>query len=380
MRREVHAVDGDTPMSKVIGIFREHRVPLVLVRDVRSGKILGAITQRIAIRGVYDPETTKARTMAVKLPQIDIDESVSEAARLMLENNVNVLPVREGDEIVGSVTAEDLFRAVGERFFSKYKVRDIMSRDLTTVTPDSTIGRAIVLMRESGVSRLPVVESDKLVGVVTINDVLVKVIQPRERATRGEYAGEKLRTLSHQVRDIMTADVVIASPNEPLDRALKRMIDNDVSCLIVVQDGRPVGIITRSDVLEPLAALSEREKPAISVQLSFKVRDLSSSDKEQVMDVVRRYLERLGESFGTGYLTLYFKEHRERRGGSHLIHCRARLNTDKVHLVGVGESWTLALAAKMALDVIERKFLVMKENMQKYPYAEELLTAMASEV
>ncbi len=345
-----------------------------------DGKVLGAITERMIIRATYNPDTTKTKTIAVKIPQVGSEEPVSEAARLMLENNVAALPVKEDGKITGTISVEDIVHALGDKFFSKFKVRDVMSRDLIVVNPRSTIGQAIVLMREHGVSRLPVVEGDKLVGILTIHDVIVKVIQPRERATRGEFAGEKLRTLSHQVKEIMTPAVITASPDEPLSKAIRRMFENDVSCLVVVHDRRPIGIITRSDILEPIAALAKEEKPAISVQLSFKISNLSESDKEQVMEVVERYLRRLGESFGTGYLTLYFKEHKEKHGETHLIHCRARLNTDKVQLIGVGESWTPALAARIALDVIERKFLVMKENMRKYPYAEELLTKIASEV
>jgi hypothetical protein len=56
---------------------------------------------------------------------------------------------------------------------------------------------------------------------------------------------------------------------------------------------------------------------------------------------------------------LHFKEHKEKHGETHMIHCRARLNMDKAHLVGVGEDWTPAPTARVALDIIERGLLVM---------------------
>ena len=70
------------------------------------------------------------------------------------------------------------------------------------------------------------------------------------------------------------------------------------------------------------------------------------------MEIVERFLRRLGESIGVGYLMLHSKEHREKHGETHMIHCRARLNTDKTHVVGIGEGWTPALAARVALDII----------------------------
>jgi len=99
-----------------------------------------------------------------------------------------------------------------------------------------------------------------------------------------------------------------------------------------------------------------------------------------VKDAMRREIYFIESEAPVSKAIGIFKEHKEKHGETHLIHCRARLNTDKVQLIGVGESWTPALAARIALDVIERKFLVMKENMRKYPYAEELLTKIASEV
>jgi len=381
MRREVYLVEGNDPVSRAIGIMREHNAPLVIVVDkLENGRILGAITERMIMRATYNPDAMKSKTVAARIPRISSSASVAEAARLMLENHVLALPVEEDGKIIGVIAVEDVVHAMGDEFFSKIRVGDVMSRELVSIGPRDTVGQAIALMREHGISRLPVVDGGKLVGVVTIHDIIIKVIQPRQRVTRGEYAGEKLRTLSHQVKDIMTTDVIVARPDEPLSTAMRRMLEADVSCLIVVHDGRPVGILTRTDILAPIAALAEGERRAISVQLSFKVNNLSESDKEQVMEVVERFLRRLGESVGVGYLMLHFKEHKEKHGETHMIHCRARLNTDKAHVVGIGEGWTPALAARVALDIIERKLVVMKENMQKYPYAEELLSRMAAEI
>ena len=381
MRREVYLVEGNDPVSRAIGIMREHNAPLVIVMDkLENGRILGAITERMIMRATYNPDAMKAKTVAARIPRISSSASVAEAARLMLENHVLALPVEEDGRIIGVIAVEDVVHAMGDEFFSKIRVGDVMSRELVSIGPRDIVGQAIALMREHGISRLPVVDGGKLVGVVTIHDIIIKVIQPRQRVTRGEYAGEKLRTLSHQVKDIMTTDVIVARPDEPLSTAIRRMLEADVSCLIVVHDGRPVGILTRTDILAPIAALAEGERRAISVQLSFKVSNLSESDKEQVMEVVERFLRRLRESVGVGYLMLHFKEHKEKHGETHMIHCRARLNTDKAHVVGIGEGWTPALAARVALDIIERKLVVMKENMQKYPYAEELLSRIAAEI
>lgn len=379
VKKEVYIIGGEEPVSRAVGAFRKLNLPLVIVMDDSCEKMLGILTERIVLRSTFNIDVTKAKSVALKSPIISVDKPVSEAARLMLENNLKALPVEDGGKLVGTISIEDIVQALGDRFFSRFKVRDVMSRDLITITPETTIGQALVIMRENGISRLPVIQEGKLSGILTIHDIIVKVIQPRERATRGEVVGEKLRTLSHQVKEIMTSVVITASPDEPLSEAIKRMFENDVSCLVVTQDSKAIGIVTRADILEPVAALAKPTNQ-ISVQLSFKVEGISESDKQDVMEVVNRCLNRLSESLGVGYLMLHFKEHREKHGETHLIHCRARLNTDKVQLIGVGEAWTPAQAARIALDKIERKFLIMKETAQKYPYAEEVLMRIAAEM
>lgn len=379
MRREVYVMRGEEPLSKAVGIFRKVDLPIIVVVE-DSGRVLGVVTERTVLRSTVNVDAVKAKSVAVRVPVLKVSDSLGRAARLMLENNLKALPVEENGHLVGTLTIEDIVNALGETFYSRFKVRDVMTRDPITVSPHSTIGQALVLMRENGISRLPAVEEGKLVGILTIHDIVVKVIQPRSRATRGEVTGEKIRSLSQKVKEIMTRHVITASPEESLNKAIKRMFEHDISCLVVVQDRRVVGIITRADILEPVAALERPARPPIYVQVSFKLRNISESEKTEIMKMAERYISKLGERLGTGYFLLHFKEHKEKHGEDHLIHCRARLNTDKVQLIGVGEAWTPAQAARVALDRIERRFLLMKELAEKHPYADELLGRLVGEL
>ncbi|MEM0080002.1 MAG: hypothetical protein QW118_07265, partial [Nitrososphaerota archaeon] len=63
-----------------------------------------------------------------------------------------------------------------------------------------------------------------------------------------------------------------------------------------------------------------------------------------------------------------------------LIHCRAKLTTDRVNFTSIGEAWTPSLAAKSALDRIERQMLTMKELTERYPYVEEVFKRLLGEL
>jgi len=378
MRREAYFIDVEDTLSRVVGIFRETGIPIVIVLS-NSQNYLGVITDRIVLRSMLNIDAVKAKNVVMKVPTVNISDSIAKAARIMLENTVKGLPVSgHDDRIVGIITVDDIGRAA-EKLYPSLKIREIMTRDPITISADSTIGKALVLMRENGISRLPVVENNRLVGLVTIRDIIDKVLQPKTRATRGEVAGEKIRSLGYKVSDIMTKSVVQASPEEELSTVVKKMIKNDVSCLVIVSHNRVSGIITRTDILEIVTSLEERGKPPIHIQVSFKIEDISPAEKSEIIKISEKYVSKLGKALGNGHLLLHFKEHKEKHGETHLIHCRAVLRTDKVNFTGVGEAWSASQAARVALDKIERQLLVVKELAEKYPYSEEILKRWIAE-
>jgi hypothetical protein len=198
-------------------------------------------------------------------------------------------------------------------------------------------------------------------------------VKPREKASRGDLIGERVATLGNKVSSIMTRHVYTVSPGEKLVTAVDKMDSLGISSLVVTERNRVVGIVTMMDALEPVAALATSEESTISVQVSYKLSKMDVEDKDRVMEVVSQFVRRFGRSVGAGTLSLYFKEHKEKHGDMHMIHCRARLNTNKYQFVGIGEAWRADFAARTALERIERQFLVRRELAARYPYADEIL-------
>jgi CBS domain-containing protein len=116
--------------------------------------------------------------------------TVVEAARVMKQEDVGSVPVVEGDRIVGVVTDRDIVtRVVAEgRDTDSTTIGDIVSSDVVTVEPDTSIDEALGLMSEHQVRRLPVVEDSRLVGIVAVADVA--------RAADEEKTGEVVQDIS----------------------------------------------------------------------------------------------------------------------------------------------------------------------------------------
>ncbi|MFL6562240.1 MAG: CBS domain-containing protein [Bacillus sp. (in: firmicutes)] len=102
-------------------------------------------------------------------------DNVFEVAVKMKELNVGAIPIVDKDKLVGMITDRDIVvRGVAEKHPGSTKVEDIMSNDLVTVTPDSSSKEAATLMAKHQIRRLPVVEEGKLIGIVSLGDFAVR--------------------------------------------------------------------------------------------------------------------------------------------------------------------------------------------------------------
>ena len=114
-------------------------------------------------------------------------------------------------------------------------LREIMSTDCETVAPDQNIHQIAVMMERNNIGFVPVVKNDKLIGVVTDRDL----------AVRG-YAAK--RPGSAQAEEVMTKNIVTATPDTTVDEAAKIMSQEMIRRLAVVENGSLVGIVAIGDL------------------------------------------------------------------------------------------------------------------------------------
>lgn len=113
--------------------------------------------------------------MTADVESCSLLDNVYEVAVKMKELNVGAIPIVDRDKIIGMITDRDIvIRGVAEKHPGSSKVEEVMSRNLITISPDATTGEAAKLMAEHQIRRLPVVEGDKLVGIVSLGDFAVR--------------------------------------------------------------------------------------------------------------------------------------------------------------------------------------------------------------
>lgn len=145
-------------------------------------------------------------------------------------------------------------------------VSEWMSDNPKTVNSKTPVMEAMQLLKSGGFRRLPVVDGDKLIGIVTDKDL--KDATPSKATTLSIYELNYLLT-KLTVRDVMTSDVVTVGPEDAVERAALLMEERKISGLPVVDNGRLVGIITISDLLEAFVTVLGLREGGVRVTVNL---------------------------------------------------------------------------------------------------------------
>jgi CBS domain-containing protein len=151
------------------------------------------------------------------------------------------------------------------------KIKEVMSKPVITVTPETLVKEAALLLGEKDISGVPVVDAGKIVGVFSEADILrsikttkkdLRLIYPsvsslgiafQEQVTQREIL-EAYDEIGHRpVKEVMSKEVETVEPDTPLNEAVVKMVRMGISRLPVVDKHELVGIVTRGDVIRGLA-------------------------------------------------------------------------------------------------------------------------------
>ncbi|MCH3907631.1 MAG: CBS and ACT domain-containing protein [Sphaerochaeta sp.] len=172
-----------------------------------------------------------------------------------------------------------------------------MTRNPVTATPDMPIAEASKLMKDEKIHRLPVLDKNKnLVGIISEKDILYASPSPASSLSIHEMA-YLLSKIT--VKQLMSKNVVTITKDTTVEEAARLMVDQDLSCLPVLEDGKLVGIVSKSDMFKILLELFGARH--FGVRVSFLVTDhpgtiakISQALCEQGVDIIA-----LGTFMGT---------------------------------------------------------------------------------
>lgn len=312
-----------------------------LVAVTRNGAYEGVVTAEQIFRHEVTNQGQKIRAVYKRAPKIQVDTDVIEALRLMYEEDLKILPVFD-DNLHGVIHINDVLPAVLNED-TELTANDIMTPNVTTINPQTSVKQAIGILRQHKISRLPVTEDNTLVGIVSIYDIVHRFHKPQERKEmskrnqeRSGLLSEKHSPLDVDTRSIMKQNLVTASQKTTMPDIIESITDNNVgSVLITSKDNAVKGIITRRDILHRLVHEYQETNKTVAISISSNIDNLG---REELTEMIRDFVTKFNAQIGPGYITLHVKRQRQRRKGQSLLYGRLHVQTDqtKQHLTAEG--------------------------------------------
>jgi len=151
-------------------------------------------------------------------------------------------------------------------------VKEFMNENVVCLCPDDTIFDAAKILSQLNIAGAPVVEKDKIVGIVSISDIikfvdiklgkLPKIQAPglsilllalvQMQKVRSSFKKELKKITAIKIKHVMTKNVITVSPSKTIIDVAEIMEKHDVNRLPVVDDGKIVGIVARADIIKSL--------------------------------------------------------------------------------------------------------------------------------
>ena len=215
-----------------------------------------------------------------KIISVPPTATVHEATQVMRENHISCVVAVVGNSPVGIFTERNIVRHVarGGRTLADCQVREVMTSPVLTVNQNMYVYEAFNLARMNNVRHLVVVDdNDNLIGVVTQSNI-----------TR--HLGREFLMKFKNVSQVMNKSLYTVPKDEPLDKILPKMVDKAISCVIVAENERPLGIVTERDMarllterrdMEGLKVETVMSSPAHTVAENTPFNDAASLMKEK---------------------------------------------------------------------------------------------------
>jgi len=351
IKKDIITVDKSKTISEIQDLFEKQRDLIV----VSNGFFYeGIINESLAYKLNYDPTTTKVKTLMKVAPKLSGNENLDDVSRLMVESGFKTLPyVLQDGSVGGGVFADDVI-SQSRSVFRNVTAKDIMTPDPVTLDVDSTIGQLLSTMRNSGVSRVIIMKDEQVVGIVTLHDIIQKVIKPKFRQKRDSLIGEMKDIAEGSVKSIMTEDVKSIDENANAFEAFELMKKFRFSSVVVTRNRHLSGILTKEDLLKQIASIKVTE-PAIFLQLSKKgVIEELEYDPETIRSRITSLTRKYSKILQNSTLTVYVNgDQRQRKGKPHVI-IRIQVNGPYVKTSVTGDGWGIRNSLVDAIHKLEK--------------------------
>ena len=258
MSEDLITVDKDQNLSDALKLLRKHNVSRLPVTN--NKELVGIISERDIANKLGSSKYESMPASRLHISSVMVKDvltvpqtmQLEEVAKLMLDNGIGSVPVMDDEKMIGIVSKADFVTLANGIAFDKITVKEIMSKGVTSVSPTERLIHARRLMLESHVGRLPVIDDEQLVGMITSKDLMRAFIDFRKKVPE-KYQKSQIKEVL--IEDIMSTNPTYVTKDMSIAEVSKIIMETGYNGLPVVEDDQVIGIITQTDILKLIEKL-----------------------------------------------------------------------------------------------------------------------------
>jgi len=263
IKKDFIAVDKNDSISHLIGKMKLRGVKSAVIFD--RGKFIGVADVRLLVKTKINPVKTKVATVVRTVPTLTGEEDLKELISIIVKADTNMLPVVKDKRVIGVVIAKDLLVEVGKTKIVKKNIVDCCTLNPITLHENDGVGKAIEILKTKGISRIPIVDDNgDLLNISAISDFIYEFILTQQDKTESRGRGSPVQTGNRTIRafrqkidmnkypikNLSSSIMVTSVPEETVGRIIDKMERFNISSIVIVEDKKPIGIVTTRDILK----------------------------------------------------------------------------------------------------------------------------------
>jgi len=253
----------DITLSKLLGLLRKREIYEAFVPE---GTRCGMISERELLKAA-NVETEKVSALISYIPPVTKEASVGEVARLMADYRIRAAPISDGRKIIGQVNCVDLLKELKGRIGGELRVTSLGTKAPLTIYEASPLSKARELFVRKRIDHLPVLNQNRLVGLITSTHILSLLNNP-ERVGSKSIQPQTKANLDFPIGDVMDRNPLTCPLDTTAEQALTLMLDRANTYVLITQWEELQAIATQRDFMTLLDEVEpEPEVPVFMVGL-----------------------------------------------------------------------------------------------------------------
>jgi CBS domain-containing protein len=251
MTKDVIYVDKDVDLNYVLKLMKKHNI--TKIPALEDKKLIGVITDNIIAvklgsirnKGIppsrFHASSVIDKNIEIVSPKINIRNILKTVG----EPGPTMLNVVEDGKLIGVITKADLLPLVK----SEGNIKEIMNENIHSVSPEDRVIHARRRMIDENIARLPVINNGILLGMISDNEIVFALANLKKSFPMGK---QKHRLDELLVNDVMKIPAIWIKSDISIKDAASIMLENNVGSLIIKENNKIIGIVTRTDLLKTI--------------------------------------------------------------------------------------------------------------------------------